>query len=72
MNAAPLTSTPHPVPPHPTQAIKATYPDNFRVDYALSREQKNKSGGKMYIQDKVRGAGAAGWLRRRSTRAREL
>jgi hypothetical protein len=23
------------------------------VDYALSREQKNKSGGKMYIQDKV-------------------
>ncbi|KIZ06612.1 ferredoxin--NADP+ reductase [Monoraphidium neglectum] len=35
------------------QAIKATYPDNFRVDYALSREQKNKSGGKMYIQDKV-------------------
>lgn len=25
----------------------------FRLDYALSREQKNKSGGKMYIQDKV-------------------
>ena len=25
----------------------------FRVDYALSREQKNKKGGKMYIQDKV-------------------
>ena len=23
------------------------------VDYALSREQKNKKGGKMYIQDKV-------------------
>merc|ERR1712154_375711 len=29
------------------------YPDNFRVDYALSREQENKKGGKMYIQDKV-------------------
>ena len=29
------------------------YPDNFRLDYALSREQKNKDGGKMYIQDKV-------------------
>ena len=28
-------------------------PDNFRLDYALSREQKNKKGGKMYIQDKV-------------------
>merc|ERR1712118_423570 len=26
---------------------------NFRLDYALSREQMNKKGGKMYIQDKV-------------------
>jgi len=34
-------------------AITAKKPDNFRVDYALSREQTNKSGGKMYIQDKV-------------------
>lgn len=25
----------------------------FRLDYALSREQNNKKGGKMYIQDKV-------------------
>ena len=36
------------------QAAKSKFPDNFRVDYALSREQKNKKGGKMYIQDKVR------------------
>jgi ferredoxin--NADP+ reductase len=28
-------------------------PKNFRLDYALSREQENKAGGKMYIQDKV-------------------
>jgi ferredoxin--NADP+ reductase len=35
------------------QAIKATFPDQFRLDYALSREQNNKRGGKMYIQDKV-------------------
>jgi ferredoxin--NADP+ reductase len=33
--------------------ILATQPDNFRVDYALSREQNNRRGGKMYIQDKV-------------------
>jgi len=33
-------------------ALKAK-PDNFRLDYALSREQENKKGGKMYIQDKV-------------------
>lgn len=35
------------------QACATTYPENFRVDYALSREQKNSKGGKMYIQDKV-------------------
>lgn len=35
------------------QEILATYPDQFRLDYALSREQNNKKGGKMYIQDKV-------------------
>jgi ferredoxin--NADP+ reductase len=35
------------------QDMAATYPENFRVDYALSREQTNKDGGKMYIQDKV-------------------
>jgi len=35
------------------QAIKATAGDNFRLDYALSREQTNARGGKMYIQDKV-------------------
>jgi len=33
--------------------IAAAYPDQFRVDYALSREQKNTKGGKMYIQDKM-------------------
>lgn len=36
------------------QSVLAEYPENFRLDYALSREQNNKSGGKMYIQDKVR------------------
>jgi len=35
------------------QAIAKAYPDQFRVDYALSREQTNRKGGKMYIQDKV-------------------
>ncbi|KAG9439132.1 hypothetical protein H6P81_019297 [Aristolochia fimbriata] len=29
------------------------YPDNFRYDKALSREQKNRNGGKMYVQDKI-------------------
>jgi ferredoxin--NADP+ reductase len=35
------------------QEAKSKYPDNFRLDYALSREQENSKGGKMYIQDKV-------------------
>ena len=34
------------------QSLKS-HPDNFRLDYALSREAENKKGGKMYIQDKV-------------------
>ena len=33
--------------------ILATNPDQFRVDYALSREMTNQAGGKMYIQDKM-------------------
>jgi len=35
------------------QTVLKEHPDNFRLDYALSREQSNKKGGKMYIQDKV-------------------
>merc|ERR1712084_38930 len=35
------------------QSVLKEYPENFRLDYALSREQENKKGGKMYIQDKV-------------------
>merc|ERR1712032_1006523 len=35
------------------QEVLKEYPDNFKLDYALSREQLNKDGGKMYIQDKV-------------------
>jgi len=35
------------------QEAKEKFPNNFRLDYALSREQENKKGGKMYIQDKV-------------------
>ena len=35
------------------QKALSSHPDNFRLDYALSREAENKKGGKMYIQDKV-------------------
>jgi len=35
------------------QEMLTRFPDQFRLDYALSREQKNTKGGKMYIQDKM-------------------
>lgn len=35
------------------EEIQEKYPDNFRLSYAISREQKNPTGGKMYIQDRV-------------------
>jgi ferredoxin--NADP+ reductase len=33
--------------------IQREYPDNFKLTYAVSREQKNAEGGKMYIQDRI-------------------
>jgi ferredoxin--NADP+ reductase len=35
------------------EEIQQKYPDNFRLTYAVSREQKNAEGGKMYIQDRI-------------------
>jgi len=32
---------------------EAEYPDNFRYTKAISREQQNAKGGRMYIQDRV-------------------
>ena len=35
------------------EQIQAEYPDNFRLTYAISREQQNSEGGRMYIQHRV-------------------
>jgi ferredoxin--NADP+ reductase len=35
------------------EALQAEYPDNFRLTCAISREQKNAEGGKMYIQHRI-------------------
>ena len=35
------------------QRYLAEYPENFRYTKAISREQQNPSGGRMYIQDRV-------------------
>ncbi|MCS6813396.1 MAG: ferredoxin-NADP reductase [Cyanobacteria bacterium] len=35
------------------EAMQQQFPDNFRLTYAISREQKNAQGGKMYIQHRI-------------------
>ncbi|MBD2412144.1 ferredoxin-NADP reductase [Nostoc calcicola FACHB-389] len=35
------------------EEIEQKYPENFRLTAAISREQKNPQGGRMYIQDRV-------------------
>lgn len=35
------------------EEMVSRYPDNFRLTYAISREQKNTEGGRMYIQHRV-------------------
>lgn len=35
------------------EELQQQYPDNFRLTCAISREQKNSQGGRMYIQDRV-------------------
>ncbi len=35
------------------EKIQAQFPDHFRLTYAISREQQNSEGGKMYIQNRI-------------------
>lgn len=35
------------------EELQQAYPDNFRLTYAISREQQNPEGGRMYIQHRV-------------------
>jgi ferredoxin--NADP+ reductase len=35
------------------EKLAEEFPDNFRLTYAISREQKNAEGGRMYIQHRV-------------------
>jgi ferredoxin--NADP+ reductase len=35
------------------EKLAAEFPDNFRLTYAISREQTNSEGGRMYIQHRV-------------------
>jgi ferredoxin--NADP+ reductase len=48
-----VATTPNILYKHELEEIQEKYPDNFRLTYAVSREQKNAEGGKMYIQDRI-------------------
>ncbi|TVU55555.1 MAG: ferredoxin-NADP reductase [Arthrospira sp. PLM2.Bin9] len=36
------------------EELQQQFPENFRLTYAISREQQNPEGGKMYIQDRIK------------------
>ena len=48
-----IATTPNILYKDQLEEIKQKYPDNFRLSCAISREQKNPQGGRMYIQDRV-------------------
>ncbi len=48
-----VATTPNILYKQELEEIQQKYPDNFRLTYAISREQKNAEGGKMYIQDRI-------------------
>ena len=43
------------------EELQQKYPDNCELTYAISREQKNAEGGKMYIQNRVAENAARIW-----------
>ncbi|NJL81429.1 MAG: ferredoxin-NADP reductase, partial [Richelia sp. SM2_1_7] len=45
-----IPTTPNILYKEELEEIQSKYPDNFRLTYAISREQKNQEGGRMYIQ----------------------
>jgi ferredoxin--NADP+ reductase len=48
-----VATTPNVLYKQELEELQAKYPNNFRVTYAISREQQNSEGGRMYIQHRV-------------------
>ena len=48
-----IATTPNILYKDQLEDMQQKYPDNFRLSCAISREQKNPQGGRMYIQDRV-------------------
>jgi len=48
-----IPTTPNILYKEELEELQERYPDNFKLTYAISREQKNVEGGRMYIQHRV-------------------
>lgn len=48
-----IPTTPNILYKEELEEITQRYPENFRLTYAISREQQNSEGGRMYIQHRV-------------------
>ena len=48
-----IPTTPNILYKEDLEQLAAEFPDNFRLTYAISREQQNAEGGRMYIQHRV-------------------
>ncbi|MBW4655369.1 MAG: ferredoxin-NADP reductase [Kaiparowitsia implicata GSE-PSE-MK54-09C] len=48
-----IPTTPNILYKEELEEIQERYPDNFKLTYAISREQQNPEGGRMYIQHRV-------------------
>ena len=48
-----IATTPNILYQEQLEEMQQKYPDNFRLTYAISREQKNPEGGRMYIQHRI-------------------
>lgn len=48
-----VATTPNVLYQEQLEELQKEFPDNFRVTYAISREQQNSEGGRMYIQHRV-------------------
>lgn len=56
-----IPTTPNILYKQELEELQQQYPDNLRLTYAISREQKNPEGGRMYIQDRVAEHAAELW-----------
>jgi ferredoxin--NADP+ reductase len=48
-----IPTTPNILYKEELEALQKEFPDNLRITYAISREQQNAEGGRMYIQHRV-------------------